>query len=76
MRWLLIYSSKLFLGRALEGLGKFDDSAKSYEDATKIKPDDPQGWLGLRSVYERQSGAKVDQYTQVGLKLAELYAAM
>ncbi|KAF2470489.1 uncharacterized protein BDR25DRAFT_35240 [Lindgomyces ingoldianus] len=68
------YFAKLFLGRALDGLGKFDESAHAYEDATKIKPDDAQAWLGLRSIYEKQASEKVDENTKVGLRLAEIYA--
>ncbi|KAF2797251.1 hypothetical protein K505DRAFT_405907 [Melanomma pulvis-pyrius CBS 109.77] len=68
------YWANLFLGRALEGLGQFDDAAKGYTDATKIKPDEANAWLGLRALYEKQAAAKVDENTQVGLKLAEIYA--
>ncbi|KAF2868982.1 hypothetical protein BDV95DRAFT_498859 [Massariosphaeria phaeospora] len=68
------YFSKLFLGRANDGLGKFEDAANAYNGATKIKPDDTQAWLGLRGLYEKQGPAKVDENTQVGLKLAQLYA--
>lgn len=68
------YFAKLFLGRAYDGLGKFEDSAKAYDDATKIKPDEAQAWLGLRGLYEKQGPAKVDESTRVGLKLAEIYA--
>lgn len=69
------YFAKLFLGRAYDGLGKFDDSAKAYDDATKLKPDEAQAWLGLRGLYEKQGPTKLDEYTRVGLKLAEIYAA-
>lgn len=68
------YFAKLFLGRAYDGLGKFEDSAKAYNDATNIKPDEAQAWLGLRSLYEKQGPAKVDENIRVGLKLAEIYA--
>jgi tetratricopeptide (TPR) repeat protein len=68
------YWANLFIGRANEGLGKFDDAAKGYTDATKIKPEEPNAWLGLRGLYEKQTTAKVDENTQVGLKLAELFA--
>jgi tetratricopeptide (TPR) repeat protein len=67
------YFAKLFLGRANEGLSQFDDAAKAYNDATKLKPDDAQAWLGLRALYEKLGPAKVDENTEVGLKLAELY---
>jgi len=68
------YFAKLFLGRANDGLGKLDDAAQAYNDATKIKPEDPQAWLGLRGLYEKQGPARVDENTQVGVKLAEIYA--
>jgi hypothetical protein len=51
-----------------------DDAAQAYNDATKIKPDDPQAWLGLRGLYEKQGPARVDENTDVGLKLAQIYA--
>ena len=70
------YFAKLFLGRANDGLGKFDDAAAAYNDATKLKPEDPQAWLGLRGLYEKQKAAKVDENTHVGLKLAEIYAEL
>lgn len=69
------YFAKLFLGRANDGLGRYGEAAKAYNDATKIKPNDPQVWLGLRGLYEKQGPSKVDENTQVGLKLAEIYAA-
>ncbi|KAF2198576.1 hypothetical protein GQ43DRAFT_400623 [Delitschia confertaspora ATCC 74209] len=68
------YFAKLFLGRALDKIGKPDEAAKAYEDATRLKPDETQAWLGLKSVYEAQKSAKVDKYISVGLRLAELYA--
>lgn len=67
------YFAYLFLGRANHGLNMFDDAAKAYQTATKIKPEDPQAWLGLRSMYEGLKGAKVDENTDVGLALAQIY---
>jgi len=68
------YFAKLFLGRANDAIGKFDDAAKAYTDATNLKPEDAQAWLGLRALYEKQGKDKVDDSTRVGLKLAEIYA--
>lgn len=68
------YFAKLFLGRANDGLSKYDDAAKAYNDATNIKPEDPQAWLGLRGMYEGLGGRNVDENIEVGLKLAEIYA--
>lgn len=67
------YFARLFLGRANDALSKFDEAAQAYNDATKIKPEDAQAWLGLRSMYERLGPSKVEENTAVGLKLAELY---
>ncbi|KAL1800710.1 hypothetical protein ACET3X_001052 [Alternaria dauci] len=67
------YFAYLFLGRANDGLSKFDEAAKAYYNATKIKPDDPQAWLGLRGMYEGLKGAKVDENIDVGLELAQIY---
>lgn len=70
------YFAKLFLGRANDGLGKLEDAANAYLDATKSKPEDPQAWLGLRALYEKQGSVKVDENSQVGLRLAEIYAEL
>ncbi|XP_014551751.1 hypothetical protein COCVIDRAFT_20054 [Bipolaris victoriae FI3] len=67
------YFAYLFLGRANDGLSKFDEAAKAYYKATKIKPEDPQAWLGLRAMYEGLKGAKVDENIDVGLGLAQIY---
>jgi tetratricopeptide (TPR) repeat protein len=70
------YFAHLFLGRANDGLGRYDDAAKAYTAATTLKPDDAQAWLGLRGLYEKQGPAKIDENTDVGLKLAQIYAEL
>lgn len=67
------YFAKLFLGRANNGLSLFDEAAKAYNDATKLNPGEAQAWLGLRGMYESLGPSKVDENTEVGLKLAEIY---
>jgi cytochrome c-type biogenesis protein CcmH/NrfG len=67
------YFAYLFLGRANQGLSRFDEAAKAYHDATKIKPEDPQAWLGSRAMYEELKNAKVDENIDVGLELATIY---
>ncbi|KAF1843602.1 uncharacterized protein K460DRAFT_418639 [Cucurbitaria berberidis CBS 394.84] len=67
------YFAQLFLGRANDGLSRFDDAARAYNDAAKIKPDDAQAWLGLRSMYEGLGPSKVEENIEVGLRLAEIY---
>ena len=70
------YFAKLFIGRAQDGLGRLDSAAQAYSDATKIKPQDPQAWLGLRGLYQKQGRAKVDERTDVELQLAHIYAEL
>lgn len=70
------YFAKLFVGRAQDGLGRLDSAAQAYSDATKIKPQDPQAWLGLRGLYQKQGGAKVDERIEVELQLAHIYAEL
>jgi superkiller protein 3 len=67
------YFAYLFLGRANDRLSKFDEAANAYNEATKIKPEDPQAWLGLRGMYEGLKTAKVDENIDVGLELAQIY---
>ncbi|EME40239.1 hypothetical protein DOTSEDRAFT_91457 [Dothistroma septosporum NZE10] len=66
--------AKLFLGRALEKQGKFEDAAKTYSSAAKAKPDDSQAWLGLCSVYEAQGAEKIAEYREAAVKVARIHA--
>ncbi|KAF1980946.1 translation repressor/antiviral protein Ski3 [Aulographum hederae CBS 113979] len=68
------YFANLFLGRAYDKLGDPIDAANSYEAATKLKPEDPQAWIGLQTVYEAQDSKKVDEYISISLRLAAIYA--
>jgi cytochrome c-type biogenesis protein CcmH/NrfG len=67
------YFAKVFIGHASDKSSRFEEAAKAYNDATAIKPEDAQAWLGLRTMYEHLGPAKVDENTDVGLKLAEIY---
>lgn len=67
------YFALLFLGRARQQQRLLDQSEEAYKAATAIKVDDPQAWLGLRDLYEAQADRKVNEYTTVGLKLAEIF---
>ena len=64
---------KLFLGRALDKLGRFDESVKAYQEAAEIKPNEDQAWQGLRSLFESRGSEHVDTYINVGRQLAEIY---
>ncbi|KAF2237485.1 TPR-like protein [Viridothelium virens] len=67
------YFAHLFLGRGLDRQGKTEDAIQAYESATAIKPNDDQAWLGLRMLYEAQGHRKVSEYTDVSIRLGELY---
>jgi cytochrome c-type biogenesis protein CcmH/NrfG len=67
------YFALLFLGRANAKLSLFDDAAKAYNAATKLKPDEAQAWLGLREMYESMGSEKVGECTDAGVRLADIY---
>lgn len=69
------YFARLFLARAHEKKGQFDESIKTYQAATKSKPSDPQAWLGLCSVYEAQEDKRLDDYREAVQQLAALFGA-
>lgn len=69
------YFALLFLGRAYEKQTKVEEAAKAYHTAAEAKPDDSQAWLGLCSLYESQGSKDVDEYREVAVKAAEIFAA-
>lgn len=69
------YPARLFLGRAFEKQGKFDDAANTYQKAADSKPDEAQAWLGLCSVFEAQGSKKVDEYIDVAVRVGSIHAA-
>ncbi|KAJ9611692.1 Superkiller protein 3 [Cladophialophora chaetospira] len=68
------HTACLFLGFAREKLGDLEASEKALLKAAAIKPDDAQAYKGLVALYEKQGGAKLDQYHDAAFKLAEIYA--
>ena len=68
------YFALLFLGRAYEKQSKVDDASKAYRSAADAKPDDSQAWLGLCSLYETQGSKRVDEYREVAVKAADIFA--
>ncbi|EME78074.1 uncharacterized protein MYCFIDRAFT_205391 [Pseudocercospora fijiensis CIRAD86] len=69
------YFARLFLARALELQKKYDEAAKHYRSAADAKPDDSQAWQGLLSVYEAQGSARLDEYREASVKVAQIFAA-
>lgn len=69
------YTARLFLGRAFEKQGQFDNAADTYRKAADSKPDEAQAWLGLCSVFEAQGAKKVDEYIDAAVRVGEIHAA-
>ncbi|KXT15518.1 hypothetical protein AC579_3381 [Pseudocercospora musae] len=67
--------AKLFLARALELQKQYDEAAKHYRSAADAKPNDSQAWQGLLSVYEAQGSARLDEYREASVKVAQIFAA-
>ena len=69
------YFAKLFLGRAQEKQGQYDEAARTYRSGVKLKPDDSQAWLGLCSVFEAQGSKHVDEYLNSAVEVAKIYGS-
>ncbi|KAL1582307.1 hypothetical protein WHR41_08994 [Cladosporium halotolerans] len=69
------YTARLFLGRAFEKQGQFDNAAETYRKAADSKPDEAQAWLGLCSVFEAQGVKKVDEYIDAAVRVGEIHVA-
>ncbi|KXS97600.1 hypothetical protein AC578_5744 [Pseudocercospora eumusae] len=67
--------ARLFLARALELQKKYDEAARHYRSAADARPDDSQAWQGLLSVYEAQGSARLDEYREASVKVAQIFAA-
>lgn len=70
--WCLI-SRNVFLGLALDKLGKNEDAERAYIAAIRAKDNDKTAWQGLINLYEKQGGHKVDVYRDAAVKLALLF---
>ncbi|KAJ9658915.1 Superkiller protein 3 [Coniosporium apollinis] len=69
------YFANLFLGLAHHKKGQPSESAKAYEKAAKIRPNDTQAYQGLLALYEDQGSKNVDEYITTASRLASLFAA-
>lgn len=68
------HTALLFLGFAREKLGDLDAAEKAIENASHLKPQDPQAYKGLITLYEKQASLKLNQYHDAASRLAELHA--
>ncbi|CAK7208833.1 Superkiller protein 3 [Sporothrix curviconia] len=67
------YQALIFLGFALDKSGKLDEAVPVYEEATRAKPGDAQGWQGLIQIYEKQGAASIPKYKEAALQLALVF---
>ncbi|CAK7222222.1 Superkiller protein 3 [Sporothrix bragantina] len=67
------YQALIFLGFALDKSGKLDEAVPVYEEATRVKPVDAQGWQGLIQVYEKQGATSIPKYKEAALQLALIF---
>lgn len=70
---LNLFNRNTFLGLALDQKNLFDKSERAYRAAATSKPGEALAWQGLIALYEKQSAAKLDDYHQAALHLAEIY---
>lgn len=63
----------VFLGLALDKLGKTNEAEKAYLAATQVKSDDKTAWQGLANLYERQGNLKLEPYREAVVHLARIY---
>lgn len=73
MDLLNLFNRNIFLGLALDQKNLFDKSEQAYRAAATSKPDEALAWQGLIALYEKQSAAKLEEYYQAALHLAEIY---
>ncbi|RDW86737.1 SKI complex subunit tetratricopeptide repeat protein SKI3 [Aspergillus mulundensis] len=70
------YHANVFLGLAQDKLNHFLESERAYLAATRIKGDDKTAWQGLISLYEKQGNQNLEQYREVVIKLAQVFAEL
>ena len=70
---LNVLNRNIFLGLALDQKNLFEESERAYRVAAASKPDDALSWQGLIALYEKQSAAKLEEYHQAAIHLAEIY---
>ncbi|CAK7266032.1 Superkiller protein 3 [Sporothrix epigloea] len=67
------YQALIFLGFALDKSNRLDEAVPVYEEATRLKPGDAQGWQGLIQVFEKQGAASITKYKEAALQLALVF---
>ena len=70
---MAILCRNVFLGLALEKLGRYADAERTYKIAVESKSEGALAWQGLISLYEKQEGQKLGDYHQAVIHLAEIY---
>ncbi|CAK7201910.1 Superkiller protein 3 [Sporothrix eucalyptigena] len=67
------YQALIFLGFALDKSSKPNEAVPVYEEATRVKPNDAQGWQGLIQVYEKQGASSIPKYKEAALQLSLIF---
>lgn len=67
------YNALTFLAFALDKKDKLEEAEKTYDTATKLKPNESTAWRGLIQLYEKQGNKKLSAYQNAATRLAEIF---
>ncbi|KOS17934.1 Superkiller protein 3 [Escovopsis weberi] len=68
------YQGLIFLAFGLDKLDKLSAAEKAYNEAARLKPQEPQAWRGLIKLYERQGAARLAEYQTAAVNLVQAFA--
>lgn len=71
--YALTPSRHTFLALAYEKTNRWDEAQKSYETATRLRPNEAQAWQGLVKLFEKQGSKKLPSLQNAVVRLAEIY---
>lgn len=67
------YNALTFLAYALDKKDNLEDAEKTYDTATKLRPNDHTAWQGLVKLYERQGANKLAAYHNAAVRLTQIF---
>lgn len=67
------YNALTFLAFALDKKNSLEEAEKTYETATKLRPNDHTAWQGLVKLYEGQAANKLAAYHNAALRLTQIF---
>lgn len=62
-----------FLAFALDKKNNLDEAEKTYDSASKLRPNEATAWQGLIKLFEKQGANKLPAYQNATVRLAEIY---